>query len=493
MQYRNPEYIWKLSDTIQPNQNIWDNIERIEQLLAHSEKLSDTDRNQIQKLLFDIQTKTENSDWRLRSFFNDHIWEKLQKMFPGIPLLDQDLPQFSDSLDLLIDWKEAFSEIVKQIDAAQNLIEIHIFIWRNDTTGQILARKILDAVNDPSRPNLRVKIIKDSVGGIFEHAEQNKQSFFHPNLSLPLAVQSKFVDSAYDNKNEAKNNDQHYSVLKEQILTHPDIQVVTEKMYDHSKYYIFDSKTVITGWMNIWDEYLSWHDYMIKMDNSPLLVEKLKQRISWTDDFDSWSSLEFSVNRWKKSWAYLDMHNNFWESKQLPEKEIKTKILEILDYAERHNEPVTIEMAYFGDRDITDKIIKMLNAGVKMNIILPANANVQDDLNKREISRILDESLSDNNLTVALYPEMLHAKMIHIWDLDSWLSKSWITFFGSANLNKKATEDLAELNVIIDDNDCNFTKEVKLQLIQDLQKSTIIKAPPKITFSHIKSWFESVV
>jgi hypothetical protein len=49
-----------------------------------------------------------------------------------------------------------------------------------------------------------------------------------------------------------------------------------------------------------------------------------------------------------------------------------------------------------------------------MNIILPANANVQDDLNKREISRILDESLSDNNLTVALYPEMLHAKMIHI-------------------------------------------------------------------------------
>ena len=98
----------------------------------------------------------------------------------------------------------------------------------------------------------------------------------------------------------------------------------------------------------------------------------------------------------------------------MPEKEIKTKILEILDYAERHNEPVTIEMAYFGDRDITDKIIKMLNAGVKMNIILPANANVQDDLNKREISRILDESLSDNNLTVALYPEMLHAKMIHI-------------------------------------------------------------------------------
>lgn len=493
MQDQKLESAWKWWDIIQSNQNIWDKMEQIEQLLIQSEKLSDTDRYQIQKLLFDIQTKTENTDWKLRSFFNDHIREKLQKMFPEIPLLNQDLPQFSDSLDLLIDWKEAFSEIIKQIDSAQNLIEIHIFIWRNDNTGQILAQKLLDAVNDPSRPNLHVKIIKDSVGGIFEHAEQNKQSFFHPSLPLPLAIQSKFVDSAYKNQNEAKNDIQQDNVLLGQLLAHTDIQIVSEKMYDHSKYYIFDSKTIITGWMNIWDEYLGWHDYMIKMEDSPLLVEKFKQRIAWVDDFDSWSSFEFSMNRWKKSWEYLGMHNNFWESKQLPEKEIKTKILEILDYAEKNNEPITIEMAYFGDKDVTDKIINVLNAGVKVNIILPANANVQDDLNKREISRILDENLMNNNLTVALFPEMLHAKMIHVWDLNASLSTSWITFFGSANLNKKATKDLAELNVIINDNDCNFTKEVKLQLTRDLHKSTVIKAPPKITFSHIKAWFESVV
>lgn len=37
-------------------------MEQIEQLLIQSEKLSDTDRYQIQKLLFDIQTKTENTD-----------------------------------------------------------------------------------------------------------------------------------------------------------------------------------------------------------------------------------------------------------------------------------------------------------------------------------------------------------------------------------------------------------------------------------------------
>lgn len=85
-----------------------------------------------------------------------------------------------------------------------------------------------------------------------------------------------------------------------------------------------------------------------------------------------------------------------------------------MDYAEKNNEPITIEMAYFGDKDVTDKIINVLNAGVKVNIILPANANVQDDLNKREISRILDENLMNNNLTVALFPEMLHAKMIHV-------------------------------------------------------------------------------
>ena len=150
MQDQKLESAWKWWDIIQSNQNIWDKMEQIEQLLIQSEKLSDTDRYQIQKLLFDIQTKTENTDWKLHLFFNDHIRGKLQYLFPEIPLLNQDVPQFSDSLDLLIDWEEAFSEIIKQIDTAQNLIEIHIFICRNDSTGQLLAKKLLDAANDPS-------------------------------------------------------------------------------------------------------------------------------------------------------------------------------------------------------------------------------------------------------------------------------------------------------------------------------------------------------
>ncbi|MCA9378303.1 phosphatidylserine/phosphatidylglycerophosphate/cardiolipin synthase family protein [Candidatus Peregrinibacteria bacterium] len=56
---------------------------------------------------------------------------------------------------------------------------------------------------------------------------------------------------------------------------------------------MFDDQTLIAGSINVGDEYMgNWHDYMVRMD-SPILVSKLRARLSGNDDFDSGASIEF--------------------------------------------------------------------------------------------------------------------------------------------------------------------------------------------------------
>lgn len=470
-----------------PTQNIWDKIEAIQNILESNDELTEQNKKEINELLTQIAQETKKNEEKATSYYQENIFEKLQTLFPDndfFKIIDKDSPQFIDNIDLLIDGEKAFDEICHQIDTAQEIIEINIFIWRKDNTGKRLAQKLLDAANDPNRPNLKIKIVKDRVGGIFEHAEQNKQSFFHPELTAEESFKAFIVDNAYSNHGEAENNEQEENPLLSQILNHPDIEVVEEERNDHSKYYVFDNKTIITGGMNIGDEYLSWHDYMVKME-SPLLVQKLKGRLSGEDDFDYGSSIEFSLNRWNT------------DSDILEQKEIEPKVLELLEYAKQNKKPVTIEMAYFGDTDITKKIIETANSGVTINIILPKEANVQNDLNKSIMKEILNKT--EGNISIYFYPGMLHAKMIHVGEIPSSVDGSinmdevttGITFLGSANLNVKATEDLAELNILVDDKDCEFTQDIKKQLFEDINKCDAYIPPPKIAFSRIKAYFES--
>jgi len=65
---------------------------------------------------------------------------------------------------------------------------------------------------------------------------------------------------------------------------------------------------------------------------------------------------------------------------------------------------------------------------------MPEKANVQDDLNKMEVNKILKQCEGYNNLEVYQYSKMVHAKVLHV--------DGTKTFFGSANMNKKATDVL---------------------------------------------------
>ena len=61
-------------------------------------------------------------------------------------------------MELIVDGKNAFPEIIKYIRSAEHSIYINMFIWRNDSIGNLLAQEILDAANR----GVKVYISKDS-------------------------------------------------------------------------------------------------------------------------------------------------------------------------------------------------------------------------------------------------------------------------------------------------------------------------------------------
>ncbi len=465
--------------------NIWDKIGSIKKLLDTHGDLSSEDLSKIEILLSQIDIETRKIEGKSVSFFDDTIFNKLKQLFPNNSFFNEKMGQFIDSVNLLIDWEDAFEEIGNQIDKAQKSIDVTMFIWRDDKVGNMLAQKILNAANRW----VKVVINKDRYGALCEHSEQNKQSFFHSKLSDAELLKSQFLDKSYRNQDESPSyawDNQLPSALFNSMLHHPNITLniwgIEEKVrsdwnwkdqkavwlrYDHSKYWIFDDKTLIVGSINVGDEYVkNWRDYMVKMD-SPALVSKLRARLSGKDDFDSGASVEFWLNR-VENWI-------------LQEKEIKPKTIELIQSAKKE---VIIEMSYFWDMDISDAIITKANQGVSIKIIFPKKANIQDDLNKSIMQKILDKT--QGNVDIYFYPRMIHAKVVHI-DGEK-------TFIWSANFNKSSTQKLWDTNILINDKDCQFTQDLKRQLEQDMRESELFVPGIewKIPFNLTKAYMENL-
>jgi DNA-directed RNA polymerase subunit alpha len=73
--------------------------------------------------------------------------------------------------------------------------------------------------------------------------------------------------------------------LGERLLNHPNGQVKWVR-HTHSKYYIFDDATILTGSINLEDRHRDYFDYMVQVD-SPALTARLRGRLNGTIALDA--------------------------------------------------------------------------------------------------------------------------------------------------------------------------------------------------------------
>jgi cardiolipin synthase len=320
-------------------------------------------------------------------------------------------------LELLVNGKEAFNEIFASIDSAESSVYIQTFIWKNDHTGQEVVAKLKTAADR----GVQVTVSKDMLGTFFELGDMIKGN--------PSPVFTRTGLKGYEN-----------------------IQLVTDLFADtdHSKYYIFDERSVIFGGMNIADEYrLQWHDFMV------LLRGKV-----WAEAF---TKKVLKHSRWPVASPLVLAVNNSKET------EIRTATIEIIANATQR---VVIEHAYFSDDKVIEAVKKAAARGVRVEIILPKVPDTHLYANMVTINRLLD-SESGKVPRVLLYPHMSHAKVI--------MTDDRIVAIGSANLTPRSMLTSEEITLFVHGvATAPFMRQLRAQLEKDIAVSEEVVTPFKL-------------
>jgi len=328
----------------------------------------------------------------------------------------QDLSQ----LDLLVDGKEAFREILEAIDDARFSIFVQIFIWKDDDIG----RRIVSGLKAAADRGVKVTVRKDVLGTFFEFGDMVKGKM------SPVFTQAG---------------------LREYENIDVDVDVFADT--DHSKYFIVDDCLTIFGGMNISEEYYSqWHDYMV-----------LIRSRQWTTSFKDVVMKSFP---WPNPSPFVVAVNDRRAT------EIRTALIQMIDNA---SESLIIEHAYFSDGKMIDAVRRAVQRGITVQIILPKKPDTHGYANMATINRLLDSG-SETNLSIFLYPHMSHAKVV--------LTDGEIAAVGSANLTPRSMRTSREVTLFVHGSrDDPFIKKLRQRLHADIGKSERVKAPFKLNFT----------
>lgn len=372
------------------------------------------------------------------------------------------------SLTALIGGARAFERIIERIREAREQIEIRMFIWRNDSIGQQIAEELAAAADR----GVRIRIRKDLLGSIHERAEENRMSFFPHRQPLHVWLLTQLMKRLYFRSVPAAMLRQRTGPAKtHRLLNHPLVSSHhQERLWDHSKCYVFDRETLILGGMNI-EEKLTvgdvygkqWRDYMIEL-RDPALADAFLRGKSVSVDLDG-------------AHARLILHPG---DRYADGSAIRAEIIELLRKAHR---TVIIEMAYFGDEVITREIINTRRRGVSVKIVTSASANIQSSLNLHILRQILDQT--KNEAGIYLSPKMIHSKVMLVDDRHVYL--------GSGNFNRSSIK-CAEVAVVLD---CQkapaIVDEFRNSLQEAISESTEVQSARDVRFHRFLSIMQQML
>ena len=367
-----------------------------------------------------------------------------------------------DKAMLLVDGAEAFDEIMRCIDAAQSSVLINMFIWREDKIGVRLANAVLRA----AERGVSINISVDRVGMVLECCEEYKRSMFHKNPTLAEKIKIAVLGAGYPKNCGKKENAPVCEPVLGRLLSHPNITVDKDrKKSDHSKYYVIDDRILIFGGINVEDKECGadcagrvYQDYMVKLEGEEHVrsfYDKLERGIDTADNY------VFRMNNKTVTPAVFEMKESF---------------LSIINSAERE---LVIVMAYFAPvPEILDAIVDARRRGVKISIMIPENANFQNNSNRRTVRKLMKRC--NGGIKVALSPKMVHTKLI---------ANEHTTMLGSCNITGLAFTTLGELDIEFREEN-KLTARIRESVAQNFALSTIVEDYKDIKLSRIIAWIE---
>jgi cardiolipin synthase len=359
------------------------------------------------------------------------------------------------TFDLLAGGKAAFARILQRIDEAVRSILVRCFEWRDDETGEMVARALLRAADR----GVEIQILKDRVGMAYEHLEGSKQSFFHKRIGLIPRLQTWSLMTVYGRWGSLR---QKPAPLADALLNH---QMVTvnrhEKRFDHAKLYVFDDETVILGGMGIGDDFRHHNvDFMVEISGGQAAA-RLADRYEGRAPFDPGRTFDYLLHSFKGGGT----------SKGKRVALAKQRLALIASAQKR----LTIEMAYFGDKACTTALVDAVKRGVFVTVLTAARANIIGDLNLWTCAQLLRRTGSPDNLRIVLHPRMVHGKAI-VGD------SAWVDI-GSTNFTSPSHGGYEEVDLFC--RDAGFAKRVEDAIEHDIRDGKAARLPIRYRRSYV--------
>ncbi len=368
---------------------------------------------------------------------------------------------------LLCDGKQAFPRILNEIESAQHNIYINMFVWRNDAIGQKIARGLLHAADR----GVHVEITKDRYGIACEYSEEDQTSFFHEHPSTDELLSIRTLEHMYNRDLSGKEHIDQKNELRDALMHHPNCTVHCEdRRYDHSKFYVFDQRTMIFGGINIEDKEngadragRTYRDYMVCLRDTALVAAFWERRSGIRKP----AGARFVMNL-KKPVRLFETENRY---------------LDLIRNAQRE---LTILMAYFAPIPAFIEVIEQAAArGVHVRILIPKNANFINDLNRKTMQILFDAAQQKNlDLRIYLSNDMTHTKLL--------MSESTI-LVGSCNITKNAFAKLDELNYAAPNDDSRFAETARESVQHIIEAAEQASSREALRYNKFQALLEGIL
>lgn len=352
----------------------------------------------------------------------------------------------------------AFERILERIEAARRSILVRAFVWRQDPTGEMVARALLRAADR----GVEVTIQKDRIGAHYEYLEESRRSLFHKQIDPVMRLQIRFMRAAYRMPGSPT---QQPSDLADALARHGKVRIERDrKRFDHAKVYVFDDEAIVLGGIGIGDDYRRKNvDFMVELRGEDV-VRRFHDRCAGRTSFDPGREVDFLVH----SLAVSGPRGS----------PLLTDRLALIAAARKR---LTVAMAYLGDPRCTDALVDAVGRGVRVTLLTAERSDILGDLTLGTCEKLLRRTGAPDHLRVVLHPRMIHAKAM--------VTDGRVAEVGSANFTRLSHGVYDEVDVCCR-NDA-FACALEAAIEREAYQGRRLELP--VRFSRPQYWIESAV
>lgn len=325
---------------------------------------------------------------------------------------------------LLINGKETYASMLKEIENARSYIIFQSYIFREDEIGEQFIKLLIKK----AQTSVRVTFIHDNIGN---------------DISSGLLKRLKDAGVSVGPFND-------------RILKHK-IQI---NFRNHRKILIVDGKVGFVGGLNIGDDYLgrwpkwgSWRDTHMRIEGPAVLAAQLASAKDWYFSKEEPMDVDWKIHESDDDAAVMILSTG-------PADERHTCLLANIALINSAHERLWIANPYFvPPESLVDALILASLRGVDVRILLPSYSDAHII---QLASEVYQERLLDHGIKIFKFDEgFLHQKVM--------LVDNKFSTIGSANFDCRSMFINFEVTSIVCDS--NFTKEVADMLENDFSSA----------------------